>query len=386
MARTKWIQTFVFVATTYFAVCIAWTSPALGQKHILTKRASSQSVADGEMKKGTIAIVGSGAVGCYYGARLWETKEYHVKFLMRGDHLTVSKEKGVNVTSVAGDIFIPPEELLVYDSVGSMGKVDWVILSLKSTSIEATASLIRPLLHENSRVIAIMNGLVDDDILRYLEGQSQDDEPLLTRCAAVYGGMAFLCSNRKSPGHVDHSYAGKLTASLSRSSNLFTDMNVHKEAIISLWKSTRGFEFSYDENLVRARWLKNLWNLPFNGISVAMNGITVDMIVGDPGLRKLALKVMDETAQIANSDLAYRGYSEDDYLGVEEKKAMMDLSDNMGPYKTSTMLDLVNRNPMEVKYLFRKAVDRAAELNVSTPILDTLVTQIEFLQRIHNLY
>mmetsp|Transcript_16284 Transcript_16284/g.30828 ORF Transcript_16284/g.30828 Transcript_16284/m.30828 type:complete len:91 (-) Transcript_16284:2221-2493(-) len=69
-----------------------------------------------------------------------------------------------------------------------------------------------------------------------------------------------------------------------------------------------------------------------------------------------------------------------------KKKAMMDLSDNMGPYKTSTMLDLVNQNPMEVKYLFRKAVDRAAELNVSTPILDTLVTQIEFLQRIHNLY
>jgi Ketopantoate reductase len=65
---------------------------------------------------------------------------------------------------------------------------------------------------------------------------------------------------------------------------------------------------------------------------------------------------------------------------------MMELSDNMGPYKTSTMLDLVNGKPMEVKYLFRKAVDRANELNVSTPILDTLVNQIEFLQRIHNLY
>jgi ketopantoate reductase len=64
---------------------------------------------------------------------------------------------------------------------------------------------------------------------------------------------------------------------------------------------------------------------------------------------------------------------------------MMDLSDNMGPYKTSTMLDLVNRNPMEVKYVFRKAVDRANELNVPVPTLDTLVTQIEFLQRTYNL-
>lgn len=65
--------------------------------------------------------------------------------------------------------------------------------------------------------------------------------------------------------------------------------------------------------------------------------------------------------------------------------AMMDLSDNMGPYKTSTMLDLVNRKPMEVKYLFRKAVDRAYELNVTVPTLDTLVIQIEYIQRSHGL-
>jgi Ketopantoate reductase len=265
-------------------------SPRLGAKTNIDSKSNFCKFGRSEMKTTTIAIVGSGAVGCYYGARLWETKEYMVKFLMRGEHFTASKEKGLNVTSVAGDIYIPPKELLAYDKVESMGKVDWVILSLKSTSIEATPSLILPLLHENSRVIAIMNGLVDDDIVRLLEGQDDADEPILTQCAAVYGGMAFLCSNRKSPGHIDHSYAGKLTASLSRSSNLYTDVNVHKDAIISLWKPTKGFEFSYDGNLVRARWLKNLWNLPFNGISVAMNGITVDMIVTDPGLRKLAFK------------------------------------------------------------------------------------------------
>ena len=64
---------------------------------------------------------------------------------------------------------------------------------------------------------------------------------------------------------------------------------------------------------------------------------------------------------------------------------MMKLSDDMGPYKTSTMLDLVNRRKMEVKYVFRKAVDRANELGVEVPTLETLVTQIEFLQRKYNL-
>ena len=65
---------------------------------------------------------------------------------------------------------------------------------------------------------------------------------------------------------------------------------------------------------------------------------------------------------------------------------MMTLSDNMGPYKTSTMLDLVTRKPMEVKYVFRKAVERAKQLNVNVPHLETLVTQIEAFQRLYNLF
>jgi len=228
-------------------------------------------------------------VGCYYGARLWETNQYNVKFFMRGDHYSVSKQNGLNVTSVEGDIFIPPQDLMTYDKVEDIGTVDWVILCLKSTGIEATPGLLSPLLDKNSRVLAIMNGLVDEDIVRLLEGLGEHEDPVLTKCAAVYGGMALLCSNRMAPGHVDHSYAGKLTTSLAFQSSMDIE-DVHKEAMVSLWEPTRGFEFVYDDNVVRARWSKNLWNLPFNGISVAMNGITVDKIVNDPGLRKLAYR------------------------------------------------------------------------------------------------
>ena len=64
----------------------------------------------------------------------------------------------------------------------------------------------------------------------------------------------------------------------------------------------------------------------------------------------------------------------------------MTLSDLMGPYKTSTMLDLTNRRPMEVKYVFRKAIDRANELSVRAPTLECIVTQIEAFQRQYDLY
>mmetsp|Transcript_1572 Transcript_1572/g.2251 ORF Transcript_1572/g.2251 Transcript_1572/m.2251 type:complete len:369 (-) Transcript_1572:24-1130(-) len=335
-----------------------------------------------------IAIVGSGAVGCFYGAKLFETDRYDIIFHMRGDHYKVSKENGLKLTSVGGDVFIPPDKLMCYDKTEDIGKVDWVIMSIKTTGIDATPDLLLPLLRKDSRVMLIMNGLVDDDVIRLLEGQDNDNiDPVLTKCSAVYAGMALLGSNRIGPGHVDCTLPGKLTASLAKSSsNSVDDIKMHKEMVEGLWEHVQGFEFAYDDNYTKARWTKNVWNLPFNGISVAMNGITVDKIVQDEGLRRLAYTIMDETIAIANKDLESRGFSEEDFLGEAEKKQMMDLSDNIGTYKTSTMLDLTNRKPMEVKYLFRRALDRAEKLSVPAPTLNAVVTFIEALQRRHNLF
>jgi 2-dehydropantoate 2-reductase len=95
---------------------------------------------------------------------------------------------------------------------------------------------------------------------------------------------------------------------------------------------------------------------------------------------------MDETVAAANADLASHGLSESAYLGDEDKRAMMQLSDDMGAYKTSTMLDLTQRKPMEVHYLFRRPVQRAEKLGIPVPHLETLVIQIEAMQRMYNLF
>jgi len=69
-----------------------------------------------------------------------------------------------------------------------------------------------------------------------------------------------------------------------------------------------------------------------------------------------------------------------------QKEQMMSLSDGMGPYKTSTMLDLVSRRPIEARYLFRKPLERAKELDIPVPHLETIVLQIEAFQRIYGLF
>lgn len=117
-----------------------------------------------------------------------------------------------------------------------------------------------------------------------------------------------------------------------------------------------------------------------------MGGITVDKIVDDPGLRRLADLVMDETIATANADLATNGVNESLFLGDQDKKQMFDLSDGMGPYRTSTMIDFVEKNPMEVQYLFNKPVQRAKALAVPVPHLETLVAQIQAFQSFYNLF
>ena len=314
-------------------------------------------------------------------------------------HIHILSSTSSLLQSVRGDVFIPPDQLQVYEDTNDIGTVDWVICALKSTGINAIPDLLFPLLTENTRVLNIMNGLIEEDILELLnnnavaaaaaakDGSSSSndnkDEDELTCCAAIYGGMALLCSNRIGPGRIDHSYAGLLSGGVAAASPK-TNPQLNQAAFEALWDITK-VDIVYEESLLRGRWKKNCWNLPFNGISVAMGGVTIDVIVNNVGLRKLAFRIMDETIAIANEDLKQNGYDESYYLGDAEKKQMMDLSDAMGPYKTSTMLDLVERRPMEVRFLFRKPLERAEKLGIKAPHLETLVLLIESYQEMYNL-
>ena len=470
-------------------------------------------------KKYKIAIVGAGAVGSYYGARLWEAG-HDVQFYTRTkpkDSLAVVTETtktttttnennencngtdgsnhknnddgagtttgttdhiGLHVSSIEGDIYIPTKEWHVFNDTTKMQIADWIVVALKSSSLDAIPNLIVPLFRQDctTRVLVIMNGLIEDDLIQLLQTKTtkttttkkkkkedglqpntttttgaaatephhpKQQQQQLSCCKALYGGMALICSNRLSSHRIDHSYAGLLSAGVATSTSTTTTTTrtttssflgmKHKDndddndeenendeiAFRNLFVGTK-VPITYESNLLRGRWKKMVWNLPFNGISVAMGGITVDQIVQDPGLRQLAIHIMDETILIANTELQHiygdsnnnkNNNNDDDKnddkkkkndnnnnnnnpsffvswqpLGNVEKEQMMNLSDNMGPYKTSTMLDLTNRRAMEVQYMFREPLQRAQRLGVPVPYLQTIVTLIEAYQRKYNLY
>mmetsp|Transcript_55 Transcript_55/g.97 ORF Transcript_55/g.97 Transcript_55/m.97 type:complete len:348 (-) Transcript_55:197-1240(-) len=322
----------------------------------------------------SVAVVGSGAVGSYYGARLHEAG-HNVKFFMRNEHYAHCVVNGLNISSVDGDMYIPPSLLQVHPDVDSIGPVDWVIIAIKSSFLEAIPPLIEPLVKKDTRVLAIMNGFIDDDLVEMVKCM-----PL----TAIYGGMAFICSNRVSPGNVRHTSYGSLNGGLASHCSSNAERLQHMSAIDDLWATTK-VKYTSIPSLARGRWEKSCYNLSFSGISVAMGGISVDKIVADEGLRVMADKILDEAIAIANADLLSRGEDKSTYLGEAEKTKMWYLSENMGAFNPSTTLDLLAGKTMEVKYIFRKPLDRAKELGIDTPLLETLVIQIEAKQNMKNI-
>ena len=208
----------------------------------------------------------------------------------------------------------------------------------------------------------------------------EEDSTSLNCCRTLYGGLAFIAANRIAPGYIQHLSAGPIAAGIATSA---IDPTTARQELEQLWQPVPTVPCQWEESLLVGRWRKMLWNLPFNGISVAMGGIPTDEIVSDPSLRALARQVMHETLAIERAEC---GNDNDCALPESQIEAMFTLTDSIGSYRPSTMIDLLEQRPMEVKYLFQKPVERAWALRVATPHLDTLVAMIEARQRKLGLY
>ena len=136
-----------------------------------------------------IAVIGSGAVGCYYGGRLAQYGE-DVHFLMRRD-LEHVRTHGLQVHSVHGDFSLP--EVQAHSSTESIGPCDLVIITLKVTDNEALLELIPPLLKPDAMLLTLQNGLGIETWLAEHFGAEQ-----------VLGGLCFVCINRTAPGVIEH--------------------------------------------------------------------------------------------------------------------------------------------------------------------------------------
>jgi 2-dehydropantoate 2-reductase len=295
----------------------------------------------------SVAIVGSGAVGLYYGARLASAGE-DVRFLLRSDFAAISRD-GLKVASVHGDLDLP--QMKAYRSAAEIGPVDLVIVAWKATSNDQLAAVLPPLLHTNTQVLTLQNGLGNCESLAAIVGPGR-----------VLGGLCFVCINRSAPGEVVHSAGGRVSLGewqpdgTGRAAELERRFKAAKIQVVAV------------DDLAKAQWDKLVWNIPFNGLSVAEGGVTTDRLLATPQGEAELRALMGEVVAAAQA------------LGLDLSEDLIDFhierTRPMGPYRTSSMIDFVEGREVEVGPIWDEPLRRARAAGVAMPLTEQLLRRI----------
>ena len=295
-------------------------------------------------------IIGTGAIGGYYGSKLaYSGQEVH--FLSHSDYQFV-KEHGLQVDSCDGSFHL--EHVNVYQYVKDMPKCDVVIIGLKTTNNHLLLELLPPLLHEHTAVVLIQNGI----------GVEADVQKMFPQVQLI-AGLAFICSAKTEPGRVNHQCYG----SINLGNYSCKDETLFNAILNNFTKAgVQAGSVPYEE----ARWKKAVWNMPFNGMTVALNTQT-DLLLKNPATRQLIRDLMMEVIDAAR----HLGVT-----GLDETFAdkMIETTDAMTPYSPSMKLDYDFHRPMEIQYIYTRPIEIARAAGFRMAKLEMLEAELRFLQ------
>lgn len=295
-----------------------------------------------------IAVVGSGAVGAYYGGRLAQYGN-EVHFLMRSD-LDRVRTEGLKIHSAdAGDAHLRP--VACYASTAEIGPVDLAIVALKSIANEALEFLLPPLIDEGTTLLTLQNGLGNEAFLADRFGADR-----------VMGGLCFVCLNRIAPGEVLHIAHGLVSLGEYDSGVRPRTRALHSEL------RRCGVPCELEGDLTAARWRKLVWNVPFNGLAIAAGGIDVEKVLTDPVLYRRTRVLMEEVIAGAAA------------LGMEIEKSYIDKmianTRSMGGYRPSSLIDYLAGREVEVEAIWGEPLRQAREAGLDLPELSALHREI----------
>jgi 2-dehydropantoate 2-reductase len=296
-----------------------------------------------------IAIIGSGALGCYYGAKL-ALGGAHVRFLMRSDLEAVRKRGSILIHEGSALTKLAP--VAVFGRVEEMGAADLVIVTLKATANPELGRILPPLLGEGAAILTLQNGLGSDEEIARLFGKEK-----------VMGGLAFIAASRCGPGEVKCFHPGSVT--LGEFARPASD---RVRSLAGQFKAA-GVEARVCEDLMEARWHKLVWNIPFNGLSIAEGALTTDQICADPRLAGRVRALMKEVQEAA----AAFGYSiSDDFL-----RRQFDVTPPMGAYRPSSLVDFLAGREVEVEAIWGEPLSRARAKGLSLPGIAELHAKLQ---------
>lgn len=303
-----------------------------------------------------IGIIGSGAIGGFYGLMLARAG-FDVHFLLRSEY-DVVREQGLALESaVHGAVQM---KVQAYVSAADMPPCDWLLVGAKATSNDQLAPLIVQAAAPGAKVILLQNGLGVEAQLR----------PALRSDMHLLGGLCFICVNRQAPGVIRHQALGAVNLGYHSGPASDGGSALVNEGV-GLFQAA-GIDSQAMPDLALARWQKLVWNVPYNGLSVLLAASTT-ALMADSHSRTLIQALMAEVVQgaAACGHVLPEGYAEH----------LFQVTERMPDYWPSMYHDHVHKRPLELQAIYAEPLAQARAAGCRLPRIEMLYQALAFINR-----
>ncbi|HEX3598393.1 MAG TPA: 2-dehydropantoate 2-reductase [Polyangiaceae bacterium] len=296
-----------------------------------------------------VLVVGAGAVGGYYGARL-SLAGHRVTVVARGEHGRAIRERGLIVETPAERFTATPAVVDdVRDAAGMAADV--ALIAVKAASLADVAKGTGDALAPGGFAIPLLNGLDSEAELAAIIGAER-----------VLGGIAQIASRIAGPGNIHVDAPAKMTLAPLAPAQMADAERLAKEFGLA------GFECEAKPDLTRTLWTKLLWNAPFNAIC-ALTDKSAGEVLAIPELAALVKDTMEELARVASAE----GVAIDERLIAGTIDATRTKFADSRP---SMLQDVINGRPTEARALQGAVVRRGERHGIPTPLHRALLALV----------
>jgi 2-dehydropantoate 2-reductase len=292
-------------------------------------------------------IVGSGAVGGYYGAKLAQAG-HDVTLLARGAHLAAIRERGLTIKSQLGDFTVHTR---AEQDPENVPPVDVAVLAVKSYSNRDALPMLKTIARDRAVVLTLQNGV-----------DSVDEVALFVPADRVLGGTTYVATALEAPGLIQQTgtYRQIVFGEVGGNS---TNVSARVSAIHDAFKSSD----IVSEPVADARvpiWEKFCYLAPFAAFTGAAR-VPIGPLWADPHSRSMLIAAFREVETLARAE----GVA----LPADVIERIVKYVDSIQPTtRSSLLIDLQQNKPIEIEALAGAVVRRGAKYHVATPILAAL--------------
>lgn len=291
-----------------------------------------------------ILVMGAGAMGAYYGARLQQAGE-DVVFCARGANLQALERRGLEIKSIGGDLTL--HQVVATDKPGMHKPYDLILFCVKSYHTDEAARQIAGCLRPGGAVLTLQNGVENEAAIARIIG---DD--------AVMSGNARVFADMPEPGKIVHTGMGYID--FGEIHGRLTDRARQYEAAFK----RAGILGRLVTNIRDLRWEKLMSNSAFNSITT-LTGRNLGDLYDDPDGYRLLRGMMEETVAVARAEGASIAEDRIDWLFDFINRSLRDSS-------SSTLQDLRRGRRLEYDAITGAVLRAARRHKIEVPITESI--------------